>query len=320
MLCLNGQEIVFSGSINDLRSSSHLVKRGESSILNGDAEENLRRLIYEVASRSSKLTLSVNRRSHEVISIGLTKESVTSLGENQIGTLISPPPFSSTATTAYEKYNPFDTQRAEYKPTPCHKENDANISSCVELHCVPVADGSKMVQSALENIATSQGADDQVATGMDNLCSHMGSLALTKTEWNIGNQAAPPNIANNEPKHQNLRIQEMDGGMKTDGVSSFAIRRSALQDQLQHLRNFLEGEVRHPMTQSSFVGSSCATATFVHATSVPALLLPEIFASSIRAKVVAEFHPVPLLINLEDKHLDRFTSSPSSADLPFRLQ
>ncbi|GMH21829.1 hypothetical protein Nepgr_023672 [Nepenthes gracilis] len=215
--------------------------------------------------------IAVNRRSHEVISIGLTKESVTSLGESQIDTSISPPPFSSTATTAYEKYNPFDEQRAEDKPTPCQKENDANISSCVELHCVPAADGSKMVQSALANTATSQGADDQVATGMDNLCSHMGSLALTETEWNIGSQAEPSNIANNEPKYQNLRIREMDGGMRTDGVSSFAIRRSALQDQLQHLRNFLESEVGHPMTQSSFVGSSCATTTSVHATSAPML-------------------------------------------------
>ena len=32
----------------------------DSIILNGDAEESLRRLIYEVASESSKLTLSVS--------------------------------------------------------------------------------------------------------------------------------------------------------------------------------------------------------------------------------------------------------------------
>ncbi|GMH28021.1 hypothetical protein Nepgr_029864 [Nepenthes gracilis] len=37
---------------------------------------------------------------------------------------------------------------------------------------------------------------------------------------------------------------------------------------------------------------------------VPALLLLEIFASGIRAKAVAEFHPAPLLFNLEDKAFD----------------
>jgi serine/threonine-protein kinase TTK/MPS1 len=104
-----------------------------------------------------------------------------------------------------------------------------------------------------------------MATGLENLTSHMGSLALTEMEWDVSNQVEVSNVINDETKQQNM---ESDLTLRSDGaVPSLAKRTMVIQNQLNQLRNFLS----QPATQSSVVGPSCATTTSVHSTSAPML-------------------------------------------------
>ncbi|KAL1170952.1 hypothetical protein V6Z11_A05G247200 [Gossypium hirsutum] len=116
----------------------------------------------------------------------------------------------------------------------------------------------------------SAGADDGMATGLENLSSHMRSLALTEMEWNTVNQVETSTVVNNESKHSHIQNLESEIVLKSDGgISSLAKRTTIVQDQIHHLRNFLGQTV----TQSSVVGSSCATTTSIHSSSVPMLNL-----------------------------------------------
>ena len=103
-----------------------------------------------------------------------------------------------------------------------------------------------------------------MATGLENLSSHMSSLALTEMEWVAGNQGEASTVINHEMKHHNT---ECDITSRSDGgISSLLAKRTtAVQDQLHHFRNFLS----QPNTQSSVAGPSCATTTSVHSTSAP---------------------------------------------------
>lgn len=116
-------------------------------------------------------------------------------------------------------------------------------------------------------------ADDRMATGTDNLSSHMSSLTLTEMEWDMSNQVEPSTDANHDLKHQCFQNVESDVTARSDGaISSLLLKKSALgQDQLNRFRNFLRSDINQPMTQSSVVGSSCATTISVHATSAPAI-------------------------------------------------
>lgn len=112
------------------------------------------------------------------------------------------------------------------------------------------------------------GAHDQMATGLDNLSSHMGSLALTEMEWDVSNRVEVSNVINDESKHRNFQNMESDIISRSDGAVSLLPKRTmVVQDQLYQLRNFL----RQPSTQSSVVGPSCATTTSVHSASAPML-------------------------------------------------
>ncbi|GAB4844864.1 hypothetical protein Ancab_038255 [Ancistrocladus abbreviatus] len=196
-------------------------------------------------SRSEEVVSLVQGRTVKS-SIGRMKETVPVVGEIQEDASITPPSFSGTITNTFEeKYNPFGEERNEHKPpTQCPKRNDSNISSYVESQCAPVTEGVKKVQFALACTAASQ-----------------------EMEWDI-NQSELANVIDNESKHQNSRTMDVDSGARADGFSSsFAVRQSALQDPMQHLKTFLHSV--NPTTQSSFVGSSCATTTSVHATSAP---------------------------------------------------
>jgi len=107
-----------------------------------------------------------------------------------------------------------------------------------------------------------------MATGLENLTSHMDSLALTEMEWDVSNQVEVSNVINDETKQQNFQNMESDLTLRSDGaVPSLAKRTMVIQNQLHQLRNFLS----QPATQSSVVGPSCATTTSVHSTSAPML-------------------------------------------------
>ncbi|KAH7844747.1 hypothetical protein Vadar_031294 [Vaccinium darrowii] len=99
-----------------------------------------------------------------------------------------------------------------------------------ESQHVPIVDGQKKVQFSFGSNSRSRGADDLMASGTDSLLSHMGSLALAEMIWDGSNQ----------PK-----------------------------DQMHQFRNFLHGNLNHPVTQLSIVGSSCATTTVVNSASAP---------------------------------------------------
>ncbi|XP_073260592.1 serine/threonine-protein kinase MPS1 isoform X3 [Populus alba] len=173
-------------------------------------------------------------------------------------------PLRTITKTFDESFNPLDGQREQPESVIATKEDNQVHLACVESQLV---DGKRKVQFLTVNKATSQGADDGMATGLENLSSHMGSLALTEMEWDVSNQVEVSNVINDEMKQQNFQNMESDVTSRSDGaVTSLAKRAMVVQDQLHQLRNFLN----QPATQSS-VGPSCATTTSVHSTSAPML-------------------------------------------------
>ena len=67
---------------------------------------------------------------------------------------------------------------------------------------------------------SSQGADDQMATRIDNLSSHMGSLALTKMEWDVSNQVEALIDVNHDLEHFYFQNLESDVIWRSDGGTS----------------------------------------------------------------------------------------------------
>lgn len=114
------------------------------------------------------------------------------------------------------------------------------------------------------------GAHDLMASGLENLSSHMGSLALTEMDWMAGNQGDASSVINHdESKHPSFPNSESDMNMKNNGgISMLAQRTPAVEDQLKRFGDFLA----QPVSQPSF-GPSCATTTSVHSSSVPMLNL-----------------------------------------------
>ncbi|KAG4954638.1 hypothetical protein JHK87_040232 [Glycine soja] len=98
------------------------------------------------------------------------------------------------------------------------------------------------------------------ATELENISSHMGSLALTD-EASIG--------FNHHVKHQNTQQAESETSLVYEGGKSSPLPKRTIvtQDHLQQFKNFL----RQPATQSSVVGLPCPTTTSVHSTSAPML-------------------------------------------------
>jgi serine/threonine-protein kinase TTK/MPS1 len=107
-----------------------------------------------------------------------------------------------------------------------------------------------------------------MATGLEKLSSHMGSLALTEMEWIASNQVEASTVVNQDSKYRSF--PNTDSERSGAGITSLLAKRTtAVQDQLHQFRNFLS----QPATQSSVVGPSCATTTSVHSTSAPMLNL-----------------------------------------------
>ncbi|KAF6139493.1 hypothetical protein GIB67_005130 [Kingdonia uniflora] len=129
--------------------------------------------------------------------------------------------------------------------------------------------GQKKVQFYLgENPEIHQRGDGRMAIArMDNLSSHMGSLALTEMEWdaNAGNGGGEMLVVNNEhDMKQRDQVETSDVVMRSDGgISSLLAKRSMLTQDHQHqFPTFMS-------QSSSVVGPSCATMTSVHSRSAP---------------------------------------------------
>ncbi|MBA0720899.1 hypothetical protein Golax_008497 [Gossypium laxum] len=204
------------------------------------------------------------------LSHGQLVKNKINAGESQEDAFITPPSITGTTTKTFdENFNPFDVDQDQ--------DQDKEVDAKKENNPIPLqdvqsqnADGQRKVQFLTGHNAVSQGADDGMATGLENLSSHMGSLALTEMEWNTVNQVETSTVVNNESKHSHFQNLESEIVLKSDGgISSLAKRTTIVQDQIHHLRNFLG----QPVTQSSVVGSSCATTTSIHSSSVPMLNL-----------------------------------------------
>ncbi|KAK0577375.1 hypothetical protein LWI29_032192 [Acer saccharum] len=198
------------------------------------------------------------------------KNAATTIGETQEDASITPPSIAGTITNTFdESYNPFDAHRDLPKPVTNHKENDPMSL----FHLEPQQnEDQRKVQISTGNNAGSQGADDRMATGMENLSSHMGSLALTEMEWDASNRVEASALVNNDSKHQHFQISKSDLSLRPDGGvkennGRLAKRTTVVQDQLHQFKNFLS----QPATQFSVVGSTCATSTSIHSTSAPML-------------------------------------------------
>ncbi|GAB2290843.1 hypothetical protein Dimus_025107 [Dionaea muscipula] len=210
-----------------------------------------------------------NKRPREVVSRSQTpkvdtyggekKDAITIVGETQTDASITPPSLTGTITSAYEEnYISSGAPKNEHKHSDCNKEADAKVSTHLESQHALASNTTKKVQFALTSTSVSHGSD---VSGMDNLSSHIGSLALTEMEWDMGSQAEMSNLTNNEPRDQISKNMGIDDCNK----------RPSLRDQLHDFRNFLRSDVGHPVTQSSYDRTSCVTTTSVHATSAPML-------------------------------------------------
>ncbi|KAK6114807.1 hypothetical protein DH2020_007076 [Rehmannia glutinosa] len=110
-----------------------------------------------------------------------------------------------------------------------------------------------------------------MATGTDDLLSHMNSLALTEMEWDVGNQVDTSAAIKQDWQHHNFQGMEMDNSLRSEGgISSLLARRKVgVQDQFRQFGSFLQNDLSNAMTQSSVVGSSCVTSTLINSTSAP---------------------------------------------------
>ncbi|KAK4859272.1 hypothetical protein QYF36_002550 [Acer negundo] len=238
------------------------------------------------ASRSLGLNMAPSvdtKKSEDVVSLSQShaikdpivriKNAATTIGETQEDASITPPSIAGTSTNTFdESYNPFDAHRDLPKPVTDHKENDPMAL----FHLEPQHnEDQRKVLISTGNNGCSQGADDRMATGMENLSSHMGSLALTEMEWDANNRVEASALVNNDSKHQLFQISESDLSLRPDGGvvrikennGRLAKRTTVVQDQLHQFKNFLS----QPATQFSVVGSTCATSTSIHSTSAPML-------------------------------------------------
>ncbi|KAJ9146343.1 hypothetical protein P3X46_028622 [Hevea brasiliensis] len=170
-------------------------------------------------------------------SIIQTKNPVAVVRETQEESITPPSILGTTTKTFDESFNPSDVQRNQSTSVIDCKENNPMILSHV--------DGKRRVQFSVAKNANSQ-----------------------EMEWDVSNQIEALNVINDESKHQNFQNMESDISLRTDGATSLLAKRTKLvQDQLHQFRSFLG----QPATQSSVVGSSCATTTSVHSTSAPML-------------------------------------------------
>ncbi|KAI3464465.1 hypothetical protein Pfo_021128 [Paulownia fortunei] len=204
-------------------------------------------------------------------SIPQSKTMVFVSGDNQEDASITPPSeWGTTANAREENFKPCNTQRDQPGLSTRSGIDDAVASSGVKPGNV-LAEVQRKVHFSTENIATSCGADDRMATGIDDLLSHMDSLALTEMEWDVGNQVDTLAAVKQDWQHHNCQSMEMDNSRRSEGGISSLLARSTMgvQDQFHQFGNFLQNDLSNAMTQSSVIGSSCVTSTLINSTSAP---------------------------------------------------
>ncbi|XP_048226874.1 serine/threonine-protein kinase MPS1 isoform X2 [Ricinus communis] len=248
---------------NSLMPRRILVPQRDTSQTSAASSDVYPKKFHDVINPSSQ----VQSRKDSSSTIMHTKNPVIAVvRETPEDASITPPPISATTITKTFGES-FNVQRDQSKSAIECKENNPIPASFSHVESQHV-DSKRKVQFSIANNATSQGADHQMATGLENLSSYMSSLALTEMEWDASNPVEALNVINEESKHRNFQNVDSDVCLRSDGAGSLLAKRTmAVQDQLHQLRNFLS----QPVTQSSVIGTSCATTTSVHSTSAPIL-------------------------------------------------
>ncbi|KAK6114863.1 hypothetical protein DH2020_007132 [Rehmannia glutinosa] len=199
-------------------------------------------------------------------------QSNISGGNQECASITPPSEWGSTVKAHEENFKPCNTQGDQHGLSIRSEINDAVALAGVEPEPGNVAaEVQRKVHFSSENIATSRGADVRMATGTDDLLSHMNSLALTEMEWDVGNQVDTSAAIKQDWQHHNFQGMEMDNSLRSEGgISSLLARRKVgVQDQFRQFGSFLQNDLSNAMTQSSVVGSSCVTSTLINSTSAP---------------------------------------------------
>ncbi|XP_075518994.1 serine/threonine-protein kinase MPS1-like isoform X2 [Primulina tabacum] len=175
---------------------------------------------------------------------------VSVAGDNQENASITPPSqWGSSLNTQDENFKPCNFQRDQSGISLMSGSRVAIASSDAESGCIPVAEVQKKVHFSSRNNATS--------------CA---------MEWDAGDQVDSSAAVSEVWRHQNFQSMEMDVvSLKSEsGIFSLPSKRTmGVQDQLHKFQNFLQNDMSNAMTQSSVVGSSCATSTLTNPSCAP---------------------------------------------------
>ncbi|KAI3513573.1 hypothetical protein L1887_20909 [Cichorium endivia] len=173
----------------------------------------------------------------------LTKNMPSSNLDDHENASIMPPNVSDKMN---DEGNPIsiDVERGQPSFATGSTSNITACSSVVEHENGPLVDGPKKVQFALQK-----------------------NTRFHETEPGGSNQL------DGSTAHQNSQNMDVDLCLKTnDEIPSSHLKSTiGVQDQISSFRNFLQSDFRHNMTQSSVVGSSCATTTLVNSQNAPML-------------------------------------------------
>ncbi|KAF1865153.1 hypothetical protein Lal_00004527 [Lupinus albus] len=193
-------------------------------------------------------------KSHDM----LLKDSIPNVPSDSDGT----PP---SVLTFDEGSNTFAAQQQHHQKRVLDSKQNNFIMPSLQVQSQNV-DAHKKVQFSVQNNSAAKGAIDGKATELDNLSSLMSSLGFTEMDWVEIGQLEP---SIEESKLQRVHEGEHDTSLRSEGgVSSMLPKRTTVsQDLMQDFTNFLG----QPMTQSSAMGTSCATTTSLNSSSAPML-------------------------------------------------
>ncbi|XP_073146728.1 serine/threonine-protein kinase MPS1 [Henckelia pumila] len=183
-------------------------------------------------------------------SIPKSKTGVSVAGDNQEDASITPPSqWGASLNMQDENFKPCNFQRDQSGISVTSGSRVAIASSDAEYGHAPVADVQKKVHFSSGNNATS-----------------------CEMEWDAGDQVDSSAAVSEVWRHQNFPSMEMDiiSLKSQNGISCLPSRRTLdVQDQQQKFQNFLQSDLSNAMTQSSVVGSSCATSTLINPSCAP---------------------------------------------------
>uniref|UniRef100_A0A9I9CFZ6 Protein kinase domain-containing protein n=1 Tax=Cucumis melo TaxID=3656 RepID=A0A9I9CFZ6_CUCME len=239
-----------------------------------------------------------------------TKSTMTIIGESQDES-ITRPSISGLMTKSFDGSSAPDIHRDELvRGAGCQSRS---TSSALNTGSQQV-NGQKMVRFSVKTNKISQGAHDLMASGLENLSSHMGSLALlTEMEWTAGNQGEASSVINHdESKHGSFPNPNTESDMKSNGgISMMAQRTPAVEDQLKRFEDFLN----QPISQPSF-GPPCPTTTSVHSSSV-AMLNSTTYCSHLHHESGGKISTEPLSeFNVNIQHEAKRSVLPTSGISP----